>query len=138
MNETIAKMAKEYEEDSFFTHAPFTDEMLGAAQCELGVVLPTQYVDSLKEFGHGGVAGVSIEGVGCDGSLIFVEDTIEYRGLGMPSNLVIVENIDEWVYCIDCDTGHIVSWSQLDGVRDEYDDFDAFVIDEFTEAIANL
>lgn len=138
MNEQLVEMVKSHEEDSFFTRAGFTKEMLTTAQEELGVTLPTQYVDYLVRFGHGGVAGATIEGVGCDGSLIFVEDTIECRRQGMPSNLVVIMNVDEWVYCIDCDTGHIVSWSPLDGVRDECECFDRFIIDQFTEAVDNL
>lgn len=138
MNEIIVEMATRYSENSFFTRAGFTDEAREAAETTLGVTLPDQYVEYLKAFGHGGVAGVEILGVGCDGSLFFVEDTLLYRKYGLPVNLVVVENQDEWQMCSDCSTGKIVSWSRDEDALPEYDCFDDYVIDEFREAIDNL
>ena len=138
MNEKINKLVAEHESDSFFTKVAPTDEMIADAQEKLGVALPAQYVDYLKAFSHGGIGGVEILGIGFDGSVIFVEQTLSERNYGLPDNLVVVENVDEWVYCIDCDTEAVVSWSQIDGVRPEFKDFDEFVISEFNDAIENL
>ncbi|MGI6217125.1 MAG: SMI1/KNR4 family protein [Coriobacteriales bacterium] len=138
MNEKIRKIISEHEEDSFFTNVSPSDEMISAAQEKLGVVLPDQYVEYLKTYGHGGVGGVEILGFGFDDSAMFVDDTLEYRGFGLPDNLVVVENVDEWLYCLDCDTGAVVSWNEADGLRAEYPDFDEFILDEFNDAIDNL
>lgn len=138
MNEAIIEMATRYEEDSFFTRTGFTDEARKTAECTLGVSLPNQYVEYLETFGHGGVAGVEILGIGHDGSLIFVEQTMLYRKYGLPKNLVAIENQDEWLMCADCNTGKIVSWSRDEDALFEYDSFDDFIIDEFQEAIDNL
>ncbi len=138
MNERILEMVAQHKGDSFFTYAEFTDEARLRAERALAVSLPEQYVEYLKTFGHGGVAGVEILGIGHDGSPIFVDRTIFYRGYGLPENLVVVENQDEWLTCIDCDTGKIVSWAQPEGVMPEYNCFDDFVVDEFQEAIDNL
>lgn len=138
MNEKILGMANQYEEDSFFTHAEFTDEARAVAEHDLNLVLPEQYVEYLKAFGHGGVGGVEILGVGCDGSLIFAVNTLLYRKYGLPLNLVVIENHDEWLACADCETGKIVAWSQGGEVLPEHDCFDDYVVEEFREAIDNL
>ncbi|WP_195419750.1 SMI1/KNR4 family protein, partial [Collinsella sp. D33t1_170424_A12] len=91
MNHQILNMVDQHRENSFFTHAEFNDETRALAEQKLGLRLPEQYVEYLKTFGHGGVGGVDILGVGCDGSLIFVEETLLYRKYGLPKNLVVVE-----------------------------------------------
>ena len=138
MNEKILETAVQYKKDSFFTYAEFTDEVRVKAEKILSVILPEQYVEYLKAFGHGGVAGVEILGIGCDASMIFVDSTMLYRGYGLPKNLVVVENCDEWLYCVDCANGTVVSW-EIDGdVKPEFDCFDDFVLSEFADAIENL
>ncbi len=54
MNEKILEMVAQYKEDSFFTYAEFTDEARVRAEKSLNVILPDQYVEYLKAFGHGG------------------------------------------------------------------------------------
>lgn len=76
MNEIIVEMATRNAENSFFTRAEFTDEARATAESTLDVTLSNQHVEYLEAFGHGGVAGVGILGVGCDGSLLFVEETL--------------------------------------------------------------
>lgn len=138
MNEKILEMVAQYKEDSFFTYAEFTDETRVTAEKALKVILPEQYAEYLKAFGHGGVAGVEILGMGCDGSMIFVDSTLRYRGYGLPENLVVVENCDEWLYCVDCSNDAVVSW-EIDGeVKPEFDCFDDFVLSEYADAIENL
>ena len=41
--------------------------------------------------------------------MIFVDTTMDYRDEDLPENLVAIENVDEWLTCIDCNTGKIVS-----------------------------
>ncbi|WP_432291347.1 SMI1/KNR4 family protein [Olsenella uli] len=138
MNNEITALARDYANDSFFTKVPVTDSMIEAAQGKLGIVLPGQYVDYLKTFGHGGIGGVEILGFGFDGSAMFIDDTLEYREFGLPKNLVVVENVDEWLYCLDCDTGKVVPWCQGEEVRSATPNFDEFVLDEFKDAIDNM
>ena len=49
-----------------------------------------------------------------------------------------MENCDEWLYCLDCDTGEVVSWSQADGVLPGYPSFDDFLLQDLEDAIENL
>lgn len=71
---------------------------------------------------------------------IFAEETEEYRPDGLPDGLVAVENCDEWLYCIDCSNGKVVSWSPYDddGVVEVYEDFDSYLLDRFNDAIENM
>ena len=58
-------------------------------------------------------------GVGLTGRAIFVDETLDARKYGLPQNFVIIENVDEWQNCIDCNTGKIVSWDQSGYIKEE-------------------
>ena len=112
--------------------------MLMQAAEELQVVLPDQFCDFIKMYGYGGIGGMVILGVGLDGSAAFVEETTDYRTYGLPENYVVIEDCDEWLYCIDCQTERIVSWS-LDGdVQDEFNCFDDFILERLQEETDNM
>lgn len=138
MNEKIKKRISEYEDEGFFTRVAPTPEMLEEAQEKLGVKIPGQFLDYLNTYSHGGVGGIEILGVGFNGVMAFLETTLRYRKYGLPENFIVIENCDEWVYCLDADSGRVVSWSQLDGVKGEYESFDDFLLDELENAIDNL
>lgn len=138
MNSLIIETIKKYEKPKNFTHVPVTDEMIKMAEQELNVKLPLQFVEFLKLYGHGGICGIRILGVGLTGRMIFVEYTKEYRVEGLPENLVVVENVDEYLTCIDCNTERIVSWDYTGYIKDEYSCFDEYLIDIMNDAIENL
>ncbi|WP_432291346.1 SMI1/KNR4 family protein [Olsenella uli] len=140
MNRQIEALISEHEREGDFLHAPLDDDALRNAESELGVELPAQYVDFLRRYGHGGIGGVTVLGVGLDGSMIFAEETEEYRPDGLPDCLVAVESCDEWLYCIDCSNGKVVSWSPYDndGVIEAYKDFDSYLLDRLNDAIENM
>ncbi len=112
--------------------------MISEAEEKLGVKLPDQYVDYIKMFGHGGIAGLEILGVGLTGRMIFVDSTLEYRADELPENLVVIENVDEWLMCLDCNTGKVVSWDFTGYIKDEYESFDDYLIDQMNNAIENM
>lgn len=138
MNDKIKRLISQYESEGFFTKVPPTQEMIDRAQAELGFIIPGQFLDYLNTYSYGGINGITILGIGKNGSITFLETTMRYRKYGLPNNLLAVENCDEWLYCIDADTGRVVSWSQVDGVRDEYSSFDDFLLQELEDAIENL
>lgn len=138
MNAQIRALIAQHEQDGFFTRVAPTEEMLASAQRLLGVTIPKQFVEYLNEYSHGGVGGVEILGVGLTGTMLFLEVTLDYRKYGLPHNLLAVENCDEWLWCLDCDTGEIVSWSQVDGVLPGYPSFDDFLLQDLEDAIENL
>jgi len=133
----LARLIKQHESKGDFTHALVSGLQLEEAEQKLGIKLPDQYVDFLKQYGHGGIAGIEIIGIGINGNLLFVNETLKYRKYGLAANLVVIENCDEWLYCIDCNTGNVVSWSDGD-VENSYSSFDDFLLDRFADAIENL
>ena len=138
MNAQIRALIAQHEQKGDFTHVAPTEEMLASVQRLLDVAIPQQFVEFLQEYSYGGIGGVTILGVGLDGSMAFLEETLDYRKYGLPHNLLAVENCDEWLYCLDCDTGEVVSWSQVDGVLPGYPSFDDFLLEDLAEAIDNL
>lgn len=112
--------------------------MLASAQRLPGVTITQQYVEFLDEYGHGDVGGVEILGVGLTSTTLFLEATLRHRKYGLPNNLLVIENYDEWQECIDCDTGEVVSWDPVEGSIVDYSDFDAFQLDRAKDAIDNL
>ena len=138
MNDQIRALIAQHEEDAHFTRVAPTEEMLESAQRLLGVTIPQQFIDYLMEYSHGGVSGVEVLGVGLTGTILFLEVTLRNRKYGLPSNLIVIENCDEWQECIDCDTGEVVSWDPIEGAIVDYPDFDSFLLDRTQDAIENL
>lgn len=115
-----------------------TNDIIATAETVLNIKLPDQYVSFLKMFGHGGIGELEVLGYGLNGSMIFVDATMNYRGEGVPENLVVIENVDEWLMCIDCNTGKIVSWDFSGNIKEDYDCFDDYLIDQMNSPIENL
>ena len=138
MNDLIIEIIKEYEEPGDFTHATVTDDMIKTAENTLNVKLPEQYIAFLQTFGHGGICGIEILGVGITGRMIFADTTLDYRDKGLPDDLVVIENVDEWLTCIDCNTYRIVSWDFSGYIKEDYECFDDYLIDQMNGAIENM
>lgn len=138
MNKEILEKIKKYEEPMDFTYATVTNEMVEMAEKTLSVKLPKQYIEFLQMFGHGGIGGIEILGVGLTGRMIFVETTLDYRDEELPKNLVVIENVDEWLTCIDCNNGRIVTWDFSGYVKDDYACFDDYLMSQMNDAIENL
>lgn len=138
MNAQIIGLIDRYGQSKDFARKPLTEEDLKRITERLQVNLPQQYLDYLNAYGHGGIAGVEVLGKGLDGSLPFLDATTRLRASGLPDNLVVVENCDDWVYCIDCDNGKIVSWDPVNGTRDDYACFDDYLLESYRDAIENL
>lgn len=138
MNEIILKTIKKYEKDGDFTYAEVSDDMIEKAEITLGIKLPLQYISFLKMYGHGGICGLEILGVGKTGRMIFVDTTLNYREEGLPDNLVVIENVDEWLECINCNTGKVVSWDFNGYIKEDCGCFDDYLINQMNEAIENM
>ena len=92
-----------------------------------------------KNYGQGGIGGVEILGISKINKAMFKDKTLEYRNYGLPNNLIVIENCDEWLYCIDVDTEKVVSWDRINGVLGErYATFLEFLIDRFNDEIENM
>jgi len=63
--------------------------------------LPASYKWFLNNYGSGGLYGVDILGVGKFNITTVLDETVNYRDLGMGEHLVVIEDIDEYAYCLD-------------------------------------
>lgn len=124
-------------EDAFFMTKP-SDKDIQKSEQELGFKIPESYRWFLKEYGHGGFF-FEFLGYGITGSALFVQETLKERKKGLPDNLLVVENCDEYVMCINTDNGNIVSWSHYDndGILMRYASFEEYFMDRLNNAIDN-
>ena len=115
------------------------DKDLYDAEKILNLKIPEQYVWFLKNYGHGGLDGIETLGVGKNGKMIFVEKTLEFRSYGLNDDKIVIENCDEWIYCIDVKTGAVMMWSQGDKkYKINYKNFIEYLNDRISDAIENM
>ena len=139
MLEKIYELIKQHECKGDFTHAIVTEEMLDKAERRLNLKIPKEYSLFLREFGHGGIGGIEVIGVGKDGTLVFEKETLKYREYGLPDELIIIENCDEWVYCVNSINGKIVMWSKENTEYAEaYDNFEVYLYDRVNDMLENM
>src|SRR5699024_504702 len=99
------------------------DGQIMIVENELEVILPESYKWFLRTYGSGGIFGVDILGVGQSNKARVVEYTKDYRKLGLNNDLVIIENADEFVYCLytskmESNECPVIAWSRHGGVDD--------------------
>lgn len=125
-------------EGAFLMRFP-TDEELVDAEKTLGFEIPEEYVWFLKTYGHGGNF-FEFLGYGLNGSAIFINKTIREREYGLPKELLVIEDCDEYVRCIDTVSKEIVSWSKHDndGIIKVADGFYEHFLDCIDNAIENF
>lgn len=124
-------------EGAFLMTKP-SDEDIKKAEQELGFEIPESYIWFLKQYGHGGFF-FEFLGYGRNGNALFVRETLKERKNGLPANLLVIENCDEYVVCINTDNGNIVSWSHYDndGIIMKQVSFEDYFIDCLNNAIDN-
>lgn len=124
-------------ENAFLMRFP-TDDELEKAKELLGFEIPEDYVWFLKTYGHGGFF-FEFLGYGINGAAMLVDKTLHERKFGLPAELLVIEDCDEYVVCIDSLNGKIVSWSKYDkdGVIAVSDNFYEYFIERIENAIAN-
>ena len=139
MYSNIAEMINKYECKGDFTYAEIERDAISLVEKELGISIPSQYLWFLKKYGHGGLNGFEILGVGKNKKMIFKDETLKYRTYGLPNHLIIIENCDEWVYCLDSLSGKVKMWSREENLIDDaYETFIDYLNDRMHDAIENL
>lgn len=94
------------------------------------------YKAFLQQFGHGGIGGIEVLGIGKNNKMIFVETTVFYRNYNLPLDLIVIENCDEWLYCINSKNGKVVLWSNgCEEVDAAYNDFDKYLEDRIQDVL---
>lgn len=121
-----------------FTYAKVTDSMLIEAETRLALKLPNAFKWFLINFGQGGIGGIEVFGFGKNGKMVFVDETIKYRSYGLPKNVILIENCDEWVYCIQPQNGRVGMWSPGDvNCKDSFESFEAYLLDRINDILEN-
>lgn len=139
MYDEIIKTINEYEEKGDFTYANVDDIIISKAEEILDLKIPEQYCWFLKNYGHGGIGGIEIFGVGKNGRMVFVDQTLQFRTYGLDDDKIVIENCDEWIYCIEEKKETVVMWTQGDKkCRQVYKDFLEYLSDRMSDAIENL
>ena len=137
---SVFELLRKYEKKGDCAHSSVTQQMIKEAEERLGGKLAEAYKKFLLEFGFGGLDGIETLGITKNGQMVVVDTTLELRTLGMPKNLIAIEDCDEWFYCIENESQRVVSWSIEDGndYRESYSDFEAYLQDRANDAIDNL
>ncbi|WP_121616435.1 SMI1/KNR4 family protein [Virgibacillus halodenitrificans] len=115
---------KEHEESDDFTGGA-NKSQINFIQNELGVELPQSYKWFLTTYGSGGLFGVDILGVAKSNTTPVVVTTKRYRDLGLDKDLVVIEDVDEYAYCLDTSNivdneCPIIAWNKPEGLDDYY------------------
>jgi len=92
-------------------------------QDTLKLKLPESYKWFLNNYGSGGLYGVDILGVAKSNIATVVIETESYRDLGMSENLIVIEDIDEYAYCLDTskmvnNECPVIAWNKQGGLDD--------------------
>lgn len=138
----IIKIIKEKENYSKYSIGTNNDKIDEIEQT-LNIKLPEDYKWFLKNYGQILIMGVEIYGVLENKILSCVKITEDYRKLGLPNKFVVIENCDEWVYCIDTSNiedgeCYVVDWDRIDGVGfEEYESFLEFFYKRLVTAMEN-
>jgi hypothetical protein len=100
------------------------ESQITVVQDKLGVELPESYKWFLTTYGSGGSFGVDILGVAKLNIASVVNETESYRNLGMDKDLVVIEDIGEYAYCLhtskmENDECPVIAWN-ISGGLDNY------------------
>lgn len=143
MKETILNLIKKSGEN-FIVSGSVNKKIIDKIESELGVKLPESYKWYVENYGHGGIGNIEIYGVALNDSLTVVDRTNDFRNYGLPTHLVEILNMDEWIYCLD--TEHmrdgecpVVEWSKEDGIgTHKFENFFYFLYEQFNDKLQFL
>lgn len=132
----------ENSDDTDFTGG-IPDEHIKNIEEKLGVRFPESYKWFLRNFGSGGLFGVDILGCGKSSIPSVVSRTERLRTKGLPDEFIVIEDCDEFYYCLD--TGHfsdnecpVISWDRVTGFSGmRGDNFRNFLVERLEEAKEN-
>ncbi|TCP19944.1 SUKH superfamily protein [Scopulibacillus darangshiensis] len=141
--QALEKFINEHSESDDFTGGVDQDK-IEFIQNKLGAKLPKSYKWFLANYGSGGIFGVDILGFAKSNIASVVIETERYRKLGLESHLVVVENCDEYMYCLNTsemagEECPVTVWDRHAGLDDfnEADNFYDFLFERLTEAKDN-
>jgi SMI1 / KNR4 family. len=138
-SDKVEKIISENIHAGFFTGGT-QENVIKEIENRLGVTLPNSYKWFLLRHGSGGVFGVDIIGVGKSNQACVVIETEKKRKLGLNKELVVIEDCDEYIYCLDTSklsNGEcpVISWDEYDGYDSiESNNFYEFLLDRLVNS----
>jgi antitoxin YobK len=140
MNQKLIKMIESYgEEDDVYGES--SETYILKAEEELKVTFPRGYREFVKRYGSGGICGVELEGVQGHVGASVVEVTKRWRRLGLPMDVIVLEESAEFVRCMygaEKNDNRVFSWERKGkDLQVRYPTFEEYVIDTFQEGIDN-
>ena len=138
MNNKILEMITQYEEDDDFC-GEVSEADIKLVEEKLNVIFPESYKWFVRNYGSGGICGVEILGIENKDNSSVVNGTERYRALGLDSDCIVVEDLGEFIICVDTkDENKIISWDRVSKNKEyRYNNFYDYLIDTFQEAIDN-
>ncbi|MGY5611793.1 SMI1/KNR4 family protein [Vibrio brasiliensis] len=122
-------------------HGGVSSEDINHLEKEIGLSLSHSYKWFLTEFGALDIFGEEkILGISKDDSFSSLQKTIEYWEKGLPRYCIVIQDCDEWIYCLNTnklkkDEMSIVSWDLEEGLSGElWSDFGKFLMETLIEA----
>ncbi|MGG3556785.1 SMI1/KNR4 family protein [Peribacillus frigoritolerans] len=135
----LQEFIKQYREDDDFTGGVSEDKVKETEQ-KLQVSLPESYKWFLRNYGYGGLFGVDIIGYGFTGPAVVDATKDHQKYYGLIDGLVVIEDIDEFAYCLDTNkikNGEcpVITWDNQEGYGVKLaDNFLEYFIERLEEA----
>lgn len=96
----LQEFIKQFGENDDFTGG-VSDEKVRETEQKLQVLLPESYKWFLKNYGSGGSFGIGIIGYDFVGPSVVTATKDHQKYYGLIDGLVVIEDIDEFAYCLD-------------------------------------
>ncbi|MDL4841736.1 SMI1/KNR4 family protein [Aquibacillus sp. LR5S19] len=117
--EELTNFINKHKESDDFTGG-VDESQINYIQSELGVELPESFKWFLSTYGSGGLFGVDILGVAKSNRAPVVVNTKRFLDLGMSENIIVIEDIDEYAYCLDTSNMEnnecpLIAWNKQGG-----------------------
>lgn len=138
MKKQIINLIKQYEIENDF-YGKVSEDDIKYVEESLGITFPESYKWFIGNYGSGGICGVDILGIEKkDNSSVF-NATKRYRKLGLDSGCAVIEDLGEFIMCIDTNNENkVIRWDIATMNKEHrYDVFYEYLLDTFQEAIDN-
>nr|WP_085994343.1 SMI1/KNR4 family protein [Oceanobacillus senegalensis] len=135
----LEKLITDNMETGYFTGG-IEKKLVDKIEEDLDILLPNSYKHFLMKYGSGGIFGVDILGAGKTDQPFVVTETEKYRQKGLEKDLVLIEDCDEFLYCLDTsemvnEECPVVSWDQHEGIDSiESANFCKFLLERFIDS----
>ncbi|WP_039837811.1 SMI1/KNR4 family protein [Paenibacillus sonchi] len=139
--ENLSSLIQENSDESDFTSGITAEEVI-RIESALNVEFPQSYKWFLENYGSGGLFGVDILGYGKSSPSV-VSKTEKLRNLGMPYGYIVIEDCEEFFYCLDTtdiSKGEcsVISWDRISGFNGKRaDNFYEFLFERLSDAKEN-